>query len=57
MEPHNIFEDLDYDIDDEIKRRREWLTKWFGEKCPEFEESCIVCQLWKSQDDFEEIVR
>lgn len=28
----------------------EYLTKFWGERCPDFEESCLVCQKWKALD-------
>lgn len=40
----------------EIQRRREWIAEWYGQPCEDFEESCIICQLWKLQAEFERAV-
>lgn len=48
---------IDNMIEAEIRRRREWITDWFGERCDVFEPSCIVCQLWINQDQFEQMAR
>ena len=40
----------------EIADRRLWLTEWYGERCPDFYETCIICRVWRNQDDFEKLV-
>ena len=37
----------------EIDDRREYLLKWFGEKCEDYCETCILCQHWKLQEEWE----
>jgi len=43
-------------IEAEVKRRREWLTEHYGERCEEYEFSCILCDVWLNQDLFEDFV-
>lgn len=40
-------------IKTEMIRRREWLNIWYGPRCEDFEETCIVCRVHKNQDDME----
>jgi len=40
----------------EIQHRREWLTKNYGVKCLDYEQSCVLCRLWKNQEEFEIII-
>ena len=40
----------------ESMRRREWLEQWFGPQCPDYDSSCIVCKMWRNQDQFEKLV-
>lgn len=28
-----------------------FVTKWFGQRCPKFEETCEVCRRWKLFDE------
>lgn len=28
------------------------LRAYWGEKCPDFEENCTLCQVWQSRDNF-----
>lgn len=28
-----------------------FLTKWYGERCPDFEPNCTNCKRWKLLDD------
>lgn len=46
---------VDSMTEQEVHRRREWITEWFGERCEEFESTCVVCQMWKNQDQFERV--
>jgi len=46
---------VDSMIEAEIQRRRDWITEWFGQRCDVFEPSCIVCRMWKNQDQFEKV--
>ena len=29
-----------------------WVEESYGEKCPDYEETCIICQVWKSAEEF-----
>lgn len=48
---------IDCMLETEMKNRREWIAEWFGPRCEVFEPSCIVCRLWKNQDQFERAAR
>jgi hypothetical protein len=28
----------------------EAITEWFGERCPEYAEGCVCCEIWKEYD-------
>ena len=43
-------------IKGESMRRREWLEQWYGPRCPDYCSSCIVCKIWRNQDQFEKLV-
>jgi len=27
-----------------------WITEYYGERCPEFEPTCLVCEAWHAYD-------
>ena len=41
----------------EAVHRREWIELWFGARCPYYDSSCIVCKMWRNQDEFERTVK
>lgn len=40
----------------ESMRRREWIEQWFGPRCPDYDSSCIICKMWRNQDQFDNLV-
>jgi hypothetical protein len=40
----------------EVTKRREWVTTWFGVRCDDYSESCIICRMWANQDEFAALI-
>ena len=40
----------------DMQRRREFVRVWFGDRCSDFESTCIVCRMWANQDAFEKMI-
>ena len=36
----------------EVRRRAEWIEEWFGPRCDDNEDTCVVCQAWGQHDLF-----
>lgn len=49
-------DDFEYELEQQIQNRRNWLTGFFGSKCEDFEPDCLCCKMWKLQEEFEEII-
>ena len=47
---------MDKVLSTEVEFRRKWLQEYYGDKCLDYYEGCIVCRLWKNQEDFEAII-
>jgi len=47
--PEPLTEDQKMAANKETLRRKikEYLEKWYGEECPDFERSCVICQKYK----------
>lgn len=50
---------LDWDISEEAvegmgrdvrENLRKWMILYWGERCPDVEESCLCCRAWKAFD-------
>lgn len=37
-----------------LEQHEEFLEEFFGEKCPDFDEKCLVCQLWWNLEEMKE---
>lgn len=33
-----------------LARIREWVTEFYGERCPEYEPLCLCCKAWEGVD-------
>lgn len=33
-----------------LDRMKEWMLKYWGERCPEFDSKCSLCEAWKCFD-------
>lgn len=33
-----------------VDKYREFILKWWGERCPDFEEHCELCKQWQAFD-------
>lgn len=44
------------ELNKEIHGRRKWLTENYGVKCLDYEQGCVLCRLWKNQEEFEIII-
>ena len=40
-----------------VSQIESWVTEGYGEKCPDYEESCAVCQAWKAAEEFIKYMR
>ena len=43
---------VDEMVRQEIERRAEWITTWFGDRCEDVDPGCIICRLWTQHDVF-----
>jgi len=48
---------VDSAIEAEITRQHDWITEWFGERCPDVEPNCFICRLWSAHDAFAKAAR
>ena len=42
--------EFDKDINNFKVLLEEFIDKWYGPKCPDYEETCICCQIWKNYE-------
>lgn len=33
------------------------IAHWFGERCPDFDDTCPTCKAWKLYDGFAELMK
>ena len=53
----NRLSDIDSELDPEaiefLKGLRVFVSGWWGDRCPERQPGCKVCQMWAMYDAFE----
>lgn len=45
------YDDFAIDICHVLPPVQEFVVKWYGERCPDYDPDCIVCQHWKMVDE------
>lgn len=57
MSDENTFDEvdeLDKEFDEDVEEVKDvvepFLKEWFGDRCPDFDENCIVCKKWQLYD-------
>lgn len=48
-------DDFEKILSKEIQRRRLFLEEYY-DRCDDYCEDCIACQLWKLQDEWEQLL-
>ncbi len=41
-------EEIDIEFDN--KDLKKWIIKYYGKRCPDYEEDCPCCEAWKHYD-------